>query len=159
MKFKRIRGKLTHFSPATGSAVHLQHVPATEVTQGNSETQKDDRSVEVVPGSHPSCLWISICVKLHLTLTHRLDTKQDVARHNSVRGTGRGFPHPTLRKSVHDTKVGTLDCSLYWCTAWKFSIYTMSLSCWFLLKNKVGQKRIKGKTMPKTGYWNIYHLT
>lgn len=77
------------------------------MTQDNSETQKDDASVEVVPGSHPSCLWISICVKLHLTVTHRLNTRQDVARHNTVRGTGRKLAHPTLPKSEHDTKVGT----------------------------------------------------
>lgn len=61
-----MRGKLTHSSLATGPAVHLPHVPAPGVTQGNSETQKNDRTVEIVPGSPTSCLWISTCMKLHL---------------------------------------------------------------------------------------------
>ena len=52
----KMGGKLTHFSAATGSAVHLLHEPATGVTQGSSETQKDERSVKAVPGAHPSCL-------------------------------------------------------------------------------------------------------
>lgn len=75
-EFKRMRGKLTHFSPATGSAVPLPHLPAAGVTQDNPETQKDDRSFKVVPRSLPSCLWISICVKLCLALTHRFYTSR-----------------------------------------------------------------------------------
>lgn len=35
--------KLTHFSPATGSAVHLLRAPAAAAMQDISETQKDMR--------------------------------------------------------------------------------------------------------------------
>lgn len=57
---KWIRGKHTHSSLVTGSAVHLPHVPATGATRDNSATQKERRRVEMVPGSSTSCLWTTL---------------------------------------------------------------------------------------------------
>lgn len=43
----QIRQKLTHFSPASESTLHLLCVPATGVMQDISEIQKEGKSVEV----------------------------------------------------------------------------------------------------------------
>lgn len=45
--------KLTHFSPATGSAVHLLRAPAAAAMQDISETQKDMRSCPEI--TNPVC--------------------------------------------------------------------------------------------------------
>lgn len=73
--------KLTHFSPATGSAVPLPHAPAAWVTQDNTETQKDDTSIRVAPAAQPSGLRIGVCVKASTSVWHtRRNTRQDVAK-------------------------------------------------------------------------------
>lgn len=56
-------GKLTRFSPATGSAVLLPPRPAAAVTKGSPETQHMAWLWELESGSGPSGLWGSVCVK------------------------------------------------------------------------------------------------
>lgn len=99
-----LRGKLTHFSPAARSAVHLPHVPSAGVTQGNSETHTHTQKKkwqECWGGARISPIlplnqhYVHCCTLLWHT---GCILRQDVARHNSISGTGRKLPHPTLPK-------------------------------------------------------------